>query len=538
MYTFAILIGIYSYFIFFFGITHFLYPSFIKVFTEIFAISLCLIFYYKNKSLKISFLPSFPAIFIFFLICSQILINLIGALGPELAFDALWYHLTLPKIFLENHKIFHIPGGLFYYSDMPKLGEMLYIGALSVGSEINAKIIHFFFGIFCSIVVYKIARKYLSQLFSLLCVLIFFTNLVINFESITAYIDLIRTFFEILAVYAWIEYIEFKKQKYFYLSALLIGLAITTKLLAFNSFFIILSLSLFYELKNKTPIPQIIKKLFIYILISLSVPLPWFIFSYVNTYNPLYPFFTPIFQNIHKSFWNVKLFNPLNFLITFWNLFTYSSDPISPFFIGFLPILIFSFRYLKSSIKYLIIYSVLGLLSWYGISTIEGSRLVLPYIVILIIPLVLSVQICNKKVQNNILIKSLFIFVCMILVISIGYRLIANKKYIPYVLGRYSKALFLTNHLNFGFGDFYDTDSYFATHIKKNDLVVLIGFHNEYYVDFPAIDSSYIHKGQQFDYIAVQTGNLPSKYTNVKLQYQNFKTQVKLYYLGNTLWEN
>ena len=41
-----------------------------------------------------------------FLVVLQVSINLIGVLGPELAFDALWYHLTLPKIYLEKHSLF------------------------------------------------------------------------------------------------------------------------------------------------------------------------------------------------------------------------------------------------------------------------------------------------------------------------------------------------------------------------------------------------------------------------------------------------
>ncbi len=40
------------------------------------------------------------------LLVIQVIINLIGALGPELGFDALWYHLTIPKIYFEFHRAF------------------------------------------------------------------------------------------------------------------------------------------------------------------------------------------------------------------------------------------------------------------------------------------------------------------------------------------------------------------------------------------------------------------------------------------------
>ena len=65
-----------------------------------------------------------------FILC---LVNLVGALGPETAFDALWYHITLPKIYLQHKELLFIPGGLLYYSAMPQLGEMLYVGGVSDG---------------------------------------------------------------------------------------------------------------------------------------------------------------------------------------------------------------------------------------------------------------------------------------------------------------------------------------------------------------------------------------------------------------------
>ena len=38
---------------------------------------------------------------LFVILIGQILVNLIGALGPELGFDALWYHLTEAKLFWQ-----------------------------------------------------------------------------------------------------------------------------------------------------------------------------------------------------------------------------------------------------------------------------------------------------------------------------------------------------------------------------------------------------------------------------------------------------
>lgn len=154
------------------------------------------------------------------LILVQALVNLVGAMGPEKGFDALWYHLPIPKIWLEAHKIFFI-GGNLYYSAMPKLIDMLYIFP-------HAQLIHFGFGILTLVVIYKLARKYLDEKYSLLACVIFYSNLVVGWQSITAYIDLGRTFFEALAFYLLLD-------KKIYKSAIVLGLAMATKTLAVGS---------------------------------------------------------------------------------------------------------------------------------------------------------------------------------------------------------------------------------------------------------------------------------------------------------------
>ena len=99
-----------------------------------------------------------------------------------------------------------------------------------------------------------------------------------------------------------------------------------------------------------------------------------------------------------------------------------------------------------------------------------------------------------------------------------------------------SRSEFLSKNLNFSFGDFYDTDDYFRKNIKQNDKVLLYGFHNLYYVDFPFVDSSWVKKGDSFNYIAVQNSDLPKRFVDWDLIYNNSLTKVKLYKKGNVRW--
>jgi len=525
MFTLTLLIGIYSYIIFFLGLTGFLYKPTVIITSLVFVFVICS---FMRRNLKeqnlISKLISFAKrstkfnLVFLVIILLQGLVSLIGALGPELGFDALWYHLTLPKIYLENHSIDYVPGGVLYYSAMPKLTEMLYISALSFGTEIGAKLIHFFFGILSLIALYNLSRKFLSKTFSLLVLVLFYSNLVVGFLSITAYIDLARTFFEIMALWAFVEWQKKKNTKLLIESAAILGLAISTKLLALGSlpiftFLIFFAIFQKYKLKWKS----IIINMLLYWWFALLIPLPWFFSSFINTGSPVYPFFT----NIYPIKIGINLINPLDL-----------SDPISPFYVIMLPAAIFIYKKFNFSIKLIFLYSFLSIFIWYLTPQTGGGRFILPYLPAFSI---ISVVVINK--MKNLRIQKLFIgSIVFLSLFSILYRGVANSKYIPVILGKETKSQFLTKHLNFSFGDFYDTDGYFSKKIKKDDIVLLYGFHNLYYVNFPFIDASYVKKGDTFNYVAIQGNNTPWRFRNWNLIYYNKTTGVKLYSIGGLKW--
>lgn len=535
MFILAILIEIYSYVIFVLGLLGLLYQQYIVILTSLYVL-LCI--YWKREKIKTAFfliknffkIPSFMKKTQFFLLVIIFLlafINLIGALGPELGFDALWYHLILPKLYLENHSIFYIPGGLLYYSAMPKLGEMLYIGALSFGDEILGKIIHYAFGILSCLALYRLSRKFYSQTISFLIVLIFYSNLVVAWESITAYIDLTRTFFEIMTLWAFMNWWKKEERKWLVMSSLMLGLAITTKLLAVGSL-MVFTMLLAYKFIGDTNknARSFITNILVYWCIAFIVPAPWFIFSYIHTDNPIYPFFTKMYE----VGFDIQLLSLMQFVSDLWSIFTKAADPISPIYIIFLPFIFLHFKKMRKELKIIAVYSLLALFIWYFTPKTGGGRFMLPYLAGYSIIIGEIIHIFMKKSKFLYAFSlSLVIFVGFV---TIGYRAVANAKYVPVILGEQTKHDFLSKHLNFSFGDFYDTDSYFEKNIKKSDTVLLSGFHNLYYVDFPFIDSSWVKNTDTFSYIATQKSDIPQKFKDWQLIYENPKTRVKLYSKG------
>jgi len=531
MLLFALAIGISSYVIFILGILGLFYGIIIKAVSIVFFIITIFYLFYSYTSMTFVKEKNILEITIIFLLIATAIVTLIGTLGPETSFDALWYHLTLPKIYLQIHKVTYIPGGLLYYSAMPQLVEMLYAAGLSLGSEIYAKFFHFLFGFLTCIITYNIARKFLNRRFALFSVLILTTNLVFVWEATTAYIDLARTFFEASSFYALIIWMERGEKKLFAYSAILMGFAISTKYLAIGTLIMML---IIISVKNHEKKKNILILNTLYLILATIPVIPWLIYSYIHTGNPVFPFFSKTYP-IGLPFY---LLNPLFFINDLWKLFTHAADPVSPVYFGVLPLVVIlacpeslrSFYFFKknkniiNNLQYLYLYSLLSILIWYFTPRTGGGRFILPYLPVYSILASYALSHAQKKI------KSLLIgFVIIISIINLAYRTIANSRYIPVILGKQTKAQFFTKNLNFSFGDFYDIDGYFSKNIKKSDKVLLIGFHNLYYVNFLFVDNSWLTGNDRYNYIAVQKGILSSSFTDWKEIYYNPITNVRLY---------
>jgi len=548
----ALLIGIYSYLVFSLGILGFLYKNTIIFLTLVYlggvlwyfrgglgkvrpaSLSGELGFLGEIKKDRISFL-------LFLILFVQVLVNLAGALGPELGFDALWYHLTLPKIYLQYHRILYIPGNLLYYSSMPKLIEMLYVSSLALQGEILAKIIHFLFGILSGLAIFNLSRRYLSFRASLLATVSFYTSLVVGWQSITAYVDLARTFFEVLALDYFLRWWKSEKSQDLIESAIFLGLAISTKMLALGSLPIFLTLIFIKYQKNLRNLsvfsPPCSPRCeagceagLQYSVFSILIPLPWLVFSFAHTHNPFYPLFSNILDSSHQ----IGSFNMIRFLTDFWNLFLRSADPIGPLFLIILPLIFIVRNKFKNSERMVLVYCLLAYIVWFFTPRTGGGRFFLPYLPAFCFMVAGVYEVVKKTAKGNIL----MVFVFLVSLVNLTYRGIANWRYLPAVFNKQSRGNFLINNLNFKFGDFYDYQGEIKNFLKPNDLVLTSGIHNLYYADFPYIDESWARPGLSVTHLLVRGNISPAllkKVNNRPPIYFNSQLNIRLYVLGGKL---
>ena len=142
--------------------------------------------------------PHFWMIAAAVLMSCAVLMNLLATAGPEISYDALVYHLALPKLYLLNGRIVPTPQNL--YSGMPQGMEMLYGVALALGNEHLAALIHCSFGWAATLGLWAWLRRYGSKEAGMLGALIFSLCPVVLYSGGRCGVDLGGAFYSVLAL--------------------------------------------------------------------------------------------------------------------------------------------------------------------------------------------------------------------------------------------------------------------------------------------------------------------------------------------------
>lgn len=394
-------------------------------------------------------------------------LNLLTVFTPEIGFDALWYHLTLPKLWLLKQKWF-FDGGLLYYSVMPRLTETIFIPLIKISGHIGPKFVQYLSGVGTGFMIWKISSKLnFSILLKSVAISLFYCTWLVSWQSGSAYIDLFRTFLETTALYFLISG-SWKK------GGLFLGLAIGTKWLSLGSLAV-------YALIFGVPL------VFPAVLISL----PWFIVAFKFTGNPIYPLLSPI---LHQTFLpiSVILKNVLLFPLTV----TFPFDDFLSPMMGILVILsTFSLFSRNKIIQKISAVGILGSILSVVLNP-PSSRFLLPYLPALAVA---AVYVIGKLKYP---LKNIFIILCIISsLLILGMRSLAVKKYIPFLLGQESQNDFLTRHASRLPETFIDSDNFVRDQISPSSKILVDKLHNLYYFPYDFSHTSWANMNDIFDYL-------------------------------------
>lgn len=413
------------------------------------------------------------------------LINLLGAFMPELGFDALWYHLTLPKLWLFKHQ-WYFPGGLLYYSAMPRLMETIFIPLVKISGYIGPKILMFLFGLGTSYLIFRLINKFThSNFWSLIGASLFYATWLVSWQSSSAYVDLGRTFFETSALYLLINPPRrFDKTRSLIFAGILLGLAVGTKWLALGS---VVIYSLLFS-------PALLG-------IALAAASPWFIIAYHFTGSPIFPLGEPFMTFTQLSQVDPDFHSPLQMLTRIFTSPYILSKPYDDFLSPLLGIILLfsllalSFR--NKKIKKISLLSLLGLI-YFLITPPPSSRYFLPYLPSLVISGTYVASHLKPHFARIFVIGALF---SALLILSL--RIYSFTKYMPLFAHR-DVNKFLASQSHRLPDTFIDTDNFVRENLSKSDKILIDRLHNLYYFPYDFDHTSWSFPNQKYDYLVTR----------------------------------
>ena len=217
------------------------------------------------------------------------------ALWPRVSWDANVYHLTVPRLYLENQGFWRIPFNV--YSNWPLNTELLFAMAMAIRSHVLAKLVHFGLGCLTTILVYRVARESAGRWAGWAAAVLFLANPVVLVEIRVAYVDLASALFFTLAFVLVHRQLESPddSNRPLVLAGFFAGLAAGTKLTGIVGAFCLAGLMVGTLLKRRTPVKEVFRSVSWLLLPAVVLLIPWLIKSWMLTGNPVYPFLFQVF---------------------------------------------------------------------------------------------------------------------------------------------------------------------------------------------------------------------------------------------------
>jgi hypothetical protein len=215
-----------------------------------------------------------------------LLLTLGQSLSPPTDPDGLIHHLQEPKLFLEAGRFF--ASSDFVFANYPSTMESMFLVGMAFGSDTYAKLFHLLTATLLVIATYALGRRLHGSGTGWKGVLVLLGMPIIPVWASLAYIDMGWALFEFLAVYAILIWHKHDSRNFLTLSGLMIGLALTSKYLAFEGA-AALGLWLLWSSRHKG-LRTTINSAVLFGCVALLAASPWYIKNWAALGDPIYPY--------------------------------------------------------------------------------------------------------------------------------------------------------------------------------------------------------------------------------------------------------
>lgn len=423
------------------------------------------------------------------ILLGHVLVNLIGDLAPPVNGDTIGGYLVWPKLWVQNHGIYEIHDRP--WSFMPANTQMLSsLGLLLKNDALSQLLVGFLMSVLGCLTVYGIARKHFANEASLLAAAIFYCTPVIIWLSYSAKVDLVMAFFELLALYAFVNFFYEEDEKrafnWVLLSAVFCGFSIGTKLFAFSSVIIGFGVVIrYFKTENtKKNLRKHVKYVIGFASVAAVFGAPWYIRNMISQGNPIYPLLSETMNVASLFVERSEGRGLLGYLSTFWLWSIHRPQmgaSIGPIFIFSIPCLLFMGkidRHIKPLLIIVFAYSMLCYM------TVARPRHMLAGIGLLSIIAgcaIIKVRDTQKILKHGVTVIVIGMFLFN-LSLDIWRNLLVTPK-IPYIFGSINREAFLRMTFTKSRTLPYAMMQFINNKLPYNARILIVGVFSAYYID-------------------------------------------------------
>jgi hypothetical protein len=344
---------------------------------------------------------------------------LLGALLPEIEYDALWYHLTFPMRYLRTGWLLDLP--CEHMAPVPQLVELQYAYALILGEARTAKLVHLGFGLLAVAWTWWLTAGLVGRRWAVLAVALVVTAPTVTWEMTTAYNELPLAALATGAAALVLEWRASGRRSLLVAAGALLGLGLAGKHVGYFFLAPLALVVLFSSAPVGGPLatshradrPPATRLADAALLcaIAVGVALPWYIRAWHYTGNPLYPMFYDLLARAGLPLrrWNAQAQagwmsamnrygdgrSPLALLLVPWRA-TWDgvkyAGSLGPAWLLFLPLFPLVRRRLEPGVRFLALLGMAFLLLWVTPFSSFQLRYVVPVVPLLAVVVAAEVR--------------------------------------------------------------------------------------------------------------------------------------------------
>ncbi|MBI4538181.1 MAG: hypothetical protein HY704_01555 [Gemmatimonadetes bacterium] len=222
-------------------------------------------------------------------------INLLAALAPVIGVDELIYRVAAADLYLRHERLYYLPS--MWLHQQPQQVQMIQLWGMSLGSHSTAQVVQWGMGLLLVVALVDLGRRDMPLVWALLAGAIFYCYSDVLVLSGRASPDLANGLFLLLAVLAWLEWLETGVGRWLVLAGVLAGLfAAGARLQGAYGAVSLAILVVVYGWRRRgwRFSSALARGLGVGFVAFLAVA-PWYVKSYVQTGSPTWPLLMGVF---------------------------------------------------------------------------------------------------------------------------------------------------------------------------------------------------------------------------------------------------